>query len=78
MEVSSGGVEAAMAQQDLDGPQIGAGFQQMSRKAVPERMHSHVLSSPAAKHAAWQASYTGLSDNGRPGTFPGNSQGPGW
>ena len=35
-----------MAEQDLDGPQVGAGFQQVGRKAVPERVHSHVLVQP--------------------------------
>jgi hypothetical protein len=34
MEVSRGGVEAAMAEEDLDGPQVGAGLQQVGREAV--------------------------------------------
>ena len=36
MEVPSCGIEAAMTEQDLNGPQIGAGFQQVGRKAGPQ------------------------------------------
>ena len=46
MEVSSGGVEAAMAEQDLDGPQVGAVLQQVGREAVAERVHGDVLVQP--------------------------------
>ena len=35
-----------MTEQDLNGPQIGAGFQQVSRKAMSERVHSDVLVQP--------------------------------
>ena len=37
-QVSSGGRQAAVAEQQLNGPDIGAGFQQMNSKCVPQRM----------------------------------------
>src|SRR5262245_53404800 len=43
MEVSSGGVEAAVTEQDLDGPQVGAGFQEVSGEAVTKRVHSNMF-----------------------------------
>ena len=78
MEVSSGGVEAAMAEQDLDGPQVGAALQQVGREAVPERVHGHVLVQPRGAARRLAGFIHGLSVSGRPGTFPGKSQGLGW
>src|SRR3954451_13682234 len=46
MEVTSRGVEAAVAEQDLDGPQVGAVLQQVSGEAVPKRMYGDVLVQP--------------------------------
>src|SRR4051794_2982962 len=38
MDVPRGGAEAAMTEQDLDGPQVGAGLEQMGGEAVPQGM----------------------------------------
>ena len=38
MEVAGGGAEAVVPEQDLDGPQVGAGLEQVSRKAVTQRI----------------------------------------
>ena len=35
-----------MAQQDLDGPQVGAGFQQVGREAVAQGVDGDVLVQP--------------------------------
>jgi hypothetical protein len=35
MKVAGGGAEAVVPEQDLDGPQVGAGLEQMGREAVP-------------------------------------------
>ena len=35
-----------MAQQDLDGPQVGAVLQQVGREAMPERVHGDVFVQP--------------------------------
>ena len=35
-----------MAEQDLDGPQVGAVLQQVGGEAVPQRMHGDVLVQP--------------------------------
>ena len=43
MEVPSRGVEAAMAEQDLDGPQVGAGLEQVGREAVPQRLNTLLI-----------------------------------
>jgi hypothetical protein len=43
MEVSSRGVEAAMAEQDLDGPQVDAVLKQVGGEAVPEGVNRDVL-----------------------------------
>lgn len=39
-QISSRGVEDAMAEQQLDGAQIGAGLQQMNGERMPQRMRS--------------------------------------
>ena len=38
MEIDSGVLEIAMAEENLDGGQVGAGLQQVGGKAVPERV----------------------------------------
>ena len=38
MGVKGGGAQTVVAEQELDGPDIGAGFQQMGGKAVAQRM----------------------------------------
>src|SRR5262245_33260446 len=43
MEVAGGGAEAVVPEQDLDGPQVGAGPEQVSRETVPQRMDMNVL-----------------------------------
>jgi hypothetical protein len=37
MQVAAGRAQAAMAQQELDPPEIDAGFEEMRRKGVTER-----------------------------------------
>jgi hypothetical protein len=36
MEVTAGGAQAPMAQQELDPPQIHPGFEEMRRETVPK------------------------------------------
>ena len=67
-----------MAEQDLDGPQVGAILQQVGSKAVPKRVHGDVLVQPSGEARASQASYTALAVSGRPGIFPGKSHGLAW
>jgi hypothetical protein len=43
MEIDGGLFEIAMSEQDLDGTQVGTCFQQVRRKAVPQRMRMDVL-----------------------------------
>ena len=46
MEVSRRGAEAAMAEQDLDGPQVGAVLQQVGGEAVAQGVDGDVLVQP--------------------------------
>src|SRR5262249_48111826 len=48
MEVPGRGAEAAMAQEGLDGPQVGAVLEQMGGEAMSQGMNSHVLVQAAA------------------------------
>ena len=48
MEVTSRSFQVAMPQQDLDGAQIGARLEQMSCKAVPQRMRRDLLGDSSA------------------------------
>src|SRR5580692_6071914 len=48
MEVTGGGFQAAMPQQDLDGTQIGARLEQMGCKAVAQRMRRDLLGDSSA------------------------------
>ena len=43
MDVPGRGAETAVAQQDLDGPQVGAGFKQVGGETVAQRVHGDVL-----------------------------------
>src|SRR5262245_55717647 len=43
MDVPRRGVEAAMAQQNLDGPQVGPAFEQMGREAMAQSVDRDVL-----------------------------------
>ena len=43
MDVPCRGPDAAMAQQDLDGPQVGTGFEQVGGEAVAQGMDGDVL-----------------------------------
>ena len=47
-EVPCGGVERPMAQQHLDRPDVDAGFQQVGRKTVPQRMDTLAVRDPRA------------------------------
>jgi hypothetical protein len=46
MNIPRRGVEAAMAQQDLDGPQVGAGFQQLGGEAMTQRLITLLIPRP--------------------------------
>src|SRR6266852_2783927 len=48
VQVAAGGLEIRMAEQQLNGAQIRAGFQQMSGEAVPESMRMYMLLEPGA------------------------------
>ena len=47
-EVPCGGVERPMAQQHLDRPDVDAGFEQVGRKTVPQRMDTLAVRDPRA------------------------------
>jgi hypothetical protein len=64
-----------MAEQQLNGAHVGAGFQQMDREGVAERMGSNQLGNRDRRWACWQALLTEWVVIGRPGRAPGKSQG---
>jgi len=43
VEVAGGSLQFLMAKQDLNGSKVGTGFQQMSSKAMPQRVRRNVL-----------------------------------
>ena len=43
VDVAGGGAETTMAEQDLDGPQVGAGLEQMGGETVAQGMGRDVL-----------------------------------
>jgi hypothetical protein len=43
MQVAAGRAQAAMAQQELDPPEIDACFEEMRRKGVPERISTLLI-----------------------------------
>jgi hypothetical protein len=43
VDVPRRGAEAVMAQQDLDGPQVGAGLEQVGGEAVPQRLNTLLI-----------------------------------
>ena len=78
MEVAGGGAEAAVPEQDLDGPEVGAGLEQVGGEAVPQGVHSDVLAQarglPARRR---QTIWTVRGLTGRSGSRPGKRYGPG-
>ena len=73
--VDGGGARAVVAEQDLDGPQVGAGLEQVGGEAVPQGVDGDVLlqarrpAGPGDRPSSQPAAEIGPS-----GSRPGNSQ----
>ena len=76
-EIARGGGQAAMAQQQLDGSQVDAGFEQMCGKAWRRLCGVIGLERPELWRNLWQACSTVFLEIGFCGSFPGKSQGEG-
>jgi hypothetical protein len=63
-----------MSEQELDGSEVSAAFQEMGGEAVPQGVDSDCLPSPALRAARTHAQHTDFAVKGRPGICPGNSQ----
>ena len=75
LQITRGGRETAMPQQQLDRAQIGTRFQEVGGKGMAQRMGGvRGLSMPAKRRAFWQAAATASRVMGWPKRSPGNSQ----
>ena len=63
-----------MTEQDLDGTQIGPGFEQMGDKGVPQGVRMNRFKMPASRAALRQARKTALGPMGRVPAVFGNNQ----
>ena len=64
-----------MPEQDLDGPDVGAGLEQVGGEAVPQGVDGDVLAQPGGPRGLrGRACCTVPAVMGRPGTSPGKSQ----
>ena len=76
VQIDGGVIERSMAEQYLDGAQVCACFQQVSRVAVAQGVRRDVLLDPGSSRGLWQANQTILSLMGtsarQPSTTPGN------
>ena len=65
-----------MAEQDLDGPQVGTVLQQVGRKAVPKRVHGDVLVQPGGEARRLAGFIHGLGGSAADREhFPGRAMG---
>ena len=62
-----------MAEERLDGPDVGAGLQQVGGEAVAERVDGDVLLQAGVATGAAQTRWMEASVSGRPWTSPGKS-----
>ena len=63
-----------MAEQQLNRPNVGAGFEQMDRERVSERMRAEGFGEPGRQCASWHARSTAPLVMGVLGSSPGKSQ----
>jgi len=73
-QIAGSGRQAAVAEQQLNGPYIGARFQQMNRKSVSSKCGVIGLRIPESLRAFLQASSTADVLMGLSGKSPGKSQ----
>ena len=64
VEIASGFFQIVMAQQDLDGMQVSAGFEQVGGEAVAKDVRINTLLNPGAAGESMQAWYVVLSSMG--------------
>jgi len=60
MQIDGRYFEVAMAEQDLDGAQVGAGFEQMRSEAVTERVR---MDAPVIEAGAFGGNLAGTPEN---------------
>ena len=77
MEVAGGGAEAAVPEQDLDGPQVGAGLEQVGGEAVPQSVHMNVLAQARGRQRALADHLDGAWADRLVGLTPWEEVGPG-
>jgi hypothetical protein len=74
-QIPGGGLNVGMAEENLDGPEIGAGFQHVRRITVPVYVRRNLLLNPAQRPALLQATRIVLRSIGRSGRIlEGKSQ----
>ena len=68
-----------MAEQQLDGTQVGAGFQQVNGERVAQGMRAtRLVDAARADLTSRQVRSMVSGETGWPGSRPGNSHSPGW
>jgi len=74
MGITSRGAKTAMTEQNLDDTDVGARFEEMSRKGMPQRTYRDSLVRPAAAAALTHTWWMHSRVIGRIGGRPGKSQ----
>jgi len=67
-----------VTEQQLDGAEIGTGFQQMNGEGVAQRVRRNGLSMLHSNLTSRQVRSMVSGETGWPGWRPGNSHSPGW
>ena len=70
MKINGGFFQIAMSQQDLDGPQIRSGFQQVSGETVPQCVGMNLLADAGALRGFSAGLPNDLGGNGMIGCMP--------
>src|SRR5262249_49222497 len=77
VEIAGGGAKVTVPQQDLDGPQVGAGLEQVGGEAVPQGVHMDALAQARGLQGALADHLDGAQGDRTVGPTPREEEGPG-